>query len=106
MFPIQNIDEMHILVLDRNTDKTYLKKWAEFEEEGEQPLLTFDSTLKCTDKDGKILARIITDINRNLVAKNELGIVTEQVPMMEHQSIYKVEADFCKQWLKLQKVSH
>lgn len=106
MTPIASIDEIHILVLDRTTDKTYLKKWAELEEEGEKPLLTFDNTLKCTDKDGKHVARIMTDTNRNLVVKNELGIVTESVPMLEYQSIYKVEADFCKKWLELQKVSH
>lgn len=106
MFPIQNIDDIHILVLDRNTDKTYLKKWAEFQEDNEQPLLTFDSQLKCTDQSGQVIARITTDINRNLVVKNELGIVTEPVSMMQYQGIYTVEADFCKKWLEMQKVSH
>ena len=105
MTPIQAIDDTHILVLDRTTDKTHLKQWAEFSENNEA-LLTFDSTLKCTDKDGKIVGRIITDIHRNLVMKNELGINTEPVPMIEKNSIFTVEADFCKQWLKLQKVSH
>ena len=105
MTPIQSIDDIHILVLDATTDKTHLKKWAEFSENNE-PLLTFDSTLKCMDKDGKIVGRIVMDINRNWVVKNELGINTEPVPMMEKNSVFTVEADFCKQWLNLQKVAH
>lgn len=103
MKPLQYINDTHILVLDTTTDKTHLKQCAEFFENPET-LLTFDSNLKCTDKDGKIVGRITTDINRNLVMKNELGINTEPVPMMEYQSIFTVEADFCKQWLNMQKV--
>lgn len=107
MIPIQSINETHILVLDTTTDKTHLKQRAEFSENNEsnEPLLTFDSNLKCTDKDGKHVARITTDINRNLVVKNELGIVTEPVSMLEYQSIYTVEAEFCKKWLELRKVT-
>lgn len=99
MIPMKRIHRTHVLLLDIKTDKSHLVAVDDFEQ---TPILTFDSSLNCTDSEGKAVAHITTNREGNWFIKNELGIETTPVSMNEKEGVFKVEAEFCQKWLELQ----
>ena len=99
MITMKQINRTHVLLLDIKTDKSHFVAVKDIEQ---KPILTFDSSLNCTDSEGNTVARISSNCEGNWVIKNELGIETTPVSMNEKEGVFKVEAEFCQKWLELQ----
>ena len=100
MITMKRVNKYHILVLDTKTDKSHL---VAIEDESKTPILSFDSSLNCFDRNGKIIGHIKSDKDQNWIMPNNFGFEIEPVPQYLAESTFTIEAQFCQKWLELQK---
>lgn len=94
---IRTVDRIHTLSINTSNDSTVL---LDISVAPDAPILTFDSSLNCTDSAGVQVGRITVNTKDEYVVESPLGIETTPVPMGLVEGIFKVEVEFCQKYLE------
>lgn len=96
---MKRVDSKHILVLDVKTDKSHLVSMLDSEQ---KPILTFDKDLYCFDSNGVRIAKIRLNTDSQWIVSSQFDFEIEPVSFGVPDSVFCIEAAFCKKWLETQ----